>query len=72
MCFRPAEINEAQVCPECGKKLRVINGIKQTSCPFCKAELSDADTVSGDMPAPSSPQAPSAPFAPKAPAPPRG
>lgn len=41
MCFRPSEATKAVVCPNCGKKLPVVGGVKQKKCPFCKVELTD-------------------------------
>lgn len=39
MCFRPPEISKPQVCPSCGRKIGVIDGVKQKVCPFCKTPL---------------------------------
>lgn len=39
MCFRPTEITKPQVCPRCGKRIGVLDGIRQKVCPFCKASL---------------------------------
>ncbi|MCL1846529.1 MAG: hypothetical protein FWF91_01010 [Coriobacteriia bacterium] len=82
MCFRPVEVSLPQICPECGKKISVLDGIKQTVCPFCKAPLPQDDEQPGqpDGGAPIPPSAgapvppgaagvkmPGAPMPPKAP-----
>ena len=42
MCFRPGSVAKPIECPSCGKKLPVIGGVKQTKCPICKADLTQA------------------------------
>lgn len=72
MCFRPATIDEVQVCPSCGKQLRVIKGIKQKECPFCKTELSDQDMLKANAsPDASNRKSAGAPIASAATAPPK-
>ncbi len=44
MCFRPASASKPIECPSCGKKLPVVGGVKQTKCPICKADLTQAAT----------------------------
>ncbi len=39
MCFRPAEITKPVECPNCGRKVPTMAGIRQKKCPFCKTEL---------------------------------
>jgi len=39
MCFRPANLSKPVVCPNCGKKIPTMAGIRQKKCPFCKTEL---------------------------------
>lgn len=70
MCFRPAEVQAPQVCPECGKEFAVIAGILQEKCPFCGAEMPKEEAVSPAA-APTSPAAPSAPAAPQVPGAPK-
>jgi len=64
MCFRPTEISAPQICPNCGKKLQVMDGVIQAACPFCKTPL--------DAPAPAvaAPKPEGAPGGVKAPPPP--
>lgn len=69
MCFRPAEVTAPQVCPQCGKEIAVIAGIRQEKCPFCGADMPKEDPPASSSPdAPTAPGASSAPTAPKAPA----
>lgn len=59
MCFRPAESGIAPVCPNCGKAVPVMGGVKLKKCPHCKAEMPD-DPVSGaGVAAPGAPGTPS-------------
>ena len=67
MCFRPADVTQAQVCPNCGKKLPMKEGLKLKKCPFCKSPLGDEVTTIGGPSAPAAPGAPKAPGAPAAP-----
>ncbi len=77
MCFRPASVEMPDpVCPECGKKLTMINGVVVKMCPFCKTDLLQyaesagyrVATGTSTTGAPQSPgAAPVAPGAPKAP-----
>ncbi|SMC37662.1 hypothetical protein [Sporomusa malonica] len=39
MCFRPASLSKPVECPNCGKKVAAMAGIKQKKCPFCQTEL---------------------------------
>ena len=39
MCFRPGGVAKPTICPNCGKKLAAIGGVKQKICPFCKTPL---------------------------------
>jgi len=41
MCFRPTQISKPQICPKCGKKINVLDGVKQKLCPFCKTPLKE-------------------------------
>lgn len=43
MCFRPASLSKPTICPNCGKKIAAMAGIKQKVCPFCKTELPKDD-----------------------------
>ncbi len=69
MCFRPTEVKEVPVCPNCGKKVPIVGGVRQKKCPFCHAEMPAAPAANAPA-APDVPKAPGAPGAPKAPAPP--
>ncbi len=44
MCFRPTQISKPQVCSKCGRKIGILDGIKQTVCPFCKTPLEKDQT----------------------------
>ena len=86
MCFRPADGDGGgpMKCPECGKPIQMMAGIKMEKCPFCKADFTaylngekspDGDGAA-DAPAPgeaaaAAPAAPAAPKVPKAPAKPK-
>lgn len=48
MCFRPAESGDVPVCPNCGKKVPVMGGVKLKKCPHCKADM---DAMYADCPA---------------------
>ena len=41
MCFRPADGDGdgGMKCPECGKPIQMMAGIKMERCPFCKADF---------------------------------
>lgn len=67
MCFRPAEVQAPQVCPECGKEFAVIAGIRQEKCPFCGADMPSEEMAPPMPAAPASPSIPSAPGTPSAP-----
>jgi len=54
MCFRPTEISMPQICPQCGKKLQVIDGVKQKICPFCKTPLEEGEPEQPEVAAPKS------------------
>ena len=44
MCFRPADSGGGpQKCPECGKPIQAMAGVKMEKCPFCKADLTGAE-----------------------------
>ena len=76
MCFRPADGDGggAQKCPECGKPIQMMAGIKMEKCPFCKADFSaylngekspDDDAAPAEAaPAAAAPAAPTVPKAP--------
>lgn len=49
MCFRPTSAAKAVECPNCGKKLPVVGGVKQKRCPFCKTDLPDETTATDDQ-----------------------
>jgi len=69
MCFRPTSVDASVVCPGCGKKVSSLGGITLTACPFCKADLKDAQPAPDIAAPPVIPPAPpaQAPAAPKAP-----
>ena len=69
MCFRPAEVEPPQVCPECGKEIAIIGGVKQKKCPFCGADM--PESAAPGVAAPGAPGAPAAPAAPAAPGAPK-
>jgi predicted amidophosphoribosyltransferase len=80
MCFRPAGIDQAINCPECKKKLNLIDGVVPLSCPFCDVEFDGEALKSAAMAAqdestplvtPAAPVAPNAPRAPRAPGAPK-
>ncbi|WP_251211799.1 hypothetical protein [Adlercreutzia murintestinalis] len=67
MCFRPADASAGPMkCPECGKPIQMLGGMKIEKCPFCKADFSEY--INGTKPVPGAPGAPAAPGAPGAPA----
>ena len=72
MCFRPTEISAPQICPQCGKKIQVLDGVKQALCPFCKAPMDDTQSGAPEAAAPGigAPKPPAAPGAAGAPKPP--
>ncbi|WP_165062574.1 hypothetical protein [Adlercreutzia sp. ZJ154] len=65
MCFRPATVEQAQVCPNCGKKVNAALGKMPSKCPFCKTVFKNAEDDSateGAQPIPPSvPKRPAAP-----------
>ena len=68
MCFRPADAggdSGPNKCPECGKTIQMMGGLKLTKCPFCKCDWTPY--LNGEKPIPGAPGAPAAPGAPKAP-----
>lgn len=66
MCFRPADAGGgAHKCPECGKTIQAMGGMKLTKCPFCKCDLTPY--INGEKPIPGAPGAPGSPAAPGAP-----
>ena len=76
MCFRPADGDGggAQKCPECGKPIQMMAGIKMEKCPFCKADFSaylngekSLDDAPGQAAPAVTPVAASVPEAPAAP-----
>lgn len=67
MCFRPAgaEMPEPD-CPECGRRIHLVEGVELRECPYCKADLTQF--INQNAPgAPGAPRPPGAPGAPKAP-----
>ena len=51
MCFRPADAGGgAHKCPECGKTIQAMGGMKLTKCPFCKCDLTPY--INGEKPDP--------------------
>ena len=62
MCFRPVEVSLPQICPGCGKKISVLDGVRQTVCPFCKTPLPEESELpsimDGGAPLPTSVNAP--------------
>jgi len=47
MCFRPGGVEKPQECPNCGKKLVALGGVKQKKCPFCKTSLEEEANKEG-------------------------
>jgi len=37
--FLQTSMQQARICPNCGKKINSIANIAITKCPFCKADL---------------------------------
>ena len=80
MCFRPDSAGGAgpMKCPECGKPVQMMAGVKLEKCPFCKADWTPylngekpmPGQAGGGAPAPKAPTAPKAPV-PRAPKPPK-
>ena len=76
MCFRPDSAGGGgpMKCPECGKPIQMMAGIKLEKCPFCKADftayLNGEKPLPGEegaAPAADAPAAAAAPAAPKGP-----
>lgn len=74
MCFRPDSAGGGgpMKCPECGKPIQMMAGLKLDKCPFCKADFTaylngEKEVPGGGGAAPGAPSAPGAPGAPKAP-----
>ncbi len=73
MCFRPSDAGGGgpMKCPDCGKPIQMMAGIKLEKCPFCKCDftpyLNGEKPLPGADAAPGAPKAPGAPGAPKAP-----
>lgn len=66
MCFRPADAGGgSHKCPECGKTIQAMGGMKLTKCPFCKCDLTPY--INGEKPIPGEPGAPGMPPVPGAP-----
>ena len=55
MCFRPADAGGgSHKCPECGKTIQAMGGMKLTKCPFCKCDLTPY--INGEKPIPGAPR----------------
>ena len=70
MCFRPADGagGGPMKCPECGKPIQMMAGIKLEKCPFCKCDFTPY--LNGEKPLPGQEgAAPAADAAPAAAAP---
>ena len=72
MCFRPDSAGGGgpMKCPECGKPIQMMAGIKLEKCPFCKADFTAY--LNGEKPLPGEEGAAPAAAAPAAPAAPKG
>ena len=71
MCFRPADASAGggmNKCPECGKAIQMMAGVKLKACPFCKADFTPYIDGTKPLPGAAAPGAPAAPAAPGAPA----
>ena len=80
MCFRPAGIELPEPdCPECGVKVKAVDGQYPKNCPQCNADFTQYEeefkakmaAATSGMPLPRPPGAPKPPAAPGAPSAPR-
>ena len=80
MCFRPDSAGGGgpMKCPECGKPIQMMAGIKLEKCPFCKCDFTPylngekpLPGQEGTAPAAATPATPAAPGGAKAPAAPK-
>jgi len=69
MCFRPDSAGGGgpMKCPDCGKPIQMMAGIKLEKCPFCKCDFTPYLNGEKPLPGQDAPAAPGAPGAPKAP-----